>query len=103
MEAPHLLAADDLAVDVALLDDQRPLPDMAHLEGHQLLWTTDTGVSDDRNHRCGVEPVLCDELRSKPLDLGRREANHRALALSRRLPDRLDRVRARHPAPEDRV
>ena len=32
MEAPHLLATHDLAVDVALLDQQRVLAHVLHLE-----------------------------------------------------------------------
>jgi hypothetical protein len=33
MEAPHLLATHDLAVDVALLDQQRVLAQVFHLHG----------------------------------------------------------------------
>jgi hypothetical protein len=57
MEAPDLLASGDLAVDVALFDQEGVLANVLHLEPEQLLRRTQPLVSNERHHRCGIEPV----------------------------------------------
>ena len=103
MKAADLLAGDDLAVDVALLDQQRSRPHVANLHRQQLLRRPQPLVGDQRHHRRRVELLALQQPGPDRLDLRRRQAHDRALAPAARLLHLLHRVRTRHPAPPDRV
>lgn len=103
VKAPHLLAGDDLSVDISLLDQERVAAHVADLEREQLLGDLQPLVGDKRDHRRRAELLAREEPFSDRLDLAGCEADHGALTLSRRLVDLLDGVRTRDPAPEDRL
>jgi hypothetical protein len=102
VEARHLLSADDLAVNIPLLDEQGVAPHVPHLERQQLLGRPKSLVSDNRHHRRGVELFAREKLGSDRFHLGRCEAHHRALSLGGRLLHRLDRIRG-NPPPANRL
>jgi hypothetical protein len=86
-----LLAGDDLAVDVLLLDQQCPLPDVPPLERERFL-RPDPGVREHADERGMFVAPFGEQLRAQRLDAQRRHGAHRVLALARRLAHRLDRV-----------
>lgn len=55
MESPHFLAAHDLADDVALLDQERVLANVLHLQREQLLRGAEPLVGNQRDHRRRVQ------------------------------------------------
>lgn len=62
MEAADLLPGDDLAVDFALLDEDRPRPHVPDLDRQQLLRRAQPLEGDHRHHRRRVQVVLSEQV-----------------------------------------
>ncbi|HEV2786186.1 MAG TPA: hypothetical protein VGV67_07360 [Solirubrobacteraceae bacterium] len=95
-----LLAGDDLAIDVLLLDEQRALANVPPLERQRLLGPH-ARVRKNADERRVIGTVLREQRCPEQLDAMRRHRPHGVLALARRLAHRLHRVR-RYDLPLDR-